>query len=60
MPDAVEIAQQRKARIAAEIAKLDNFIGMAEALVRQSDADARPGLATPERKSSPAARPDSA
>jgi len=58
MPDAVEIAQQRKARIAAEIAKLDNFIGMAEALIRQGGPDAGAGPAA--REPSPTADPDPA
>ena len=60
MPDAVEIAQQRKARIAAEIAKLDNFIGMAEALIRQGDADAGAGPAARERNPAAAGEPDPA
>jgi len=58
MPDAVEIAQERKAAIAAEIAKLDNFIGMAEALIRQSDVEAKRGSAARVQDLGPAADPD--
>ncbi len=36
MTDVVEIAKERQARLAAEIGKLDDFIRMAEALVKQS------------------------
>ncbi len=36
MTDVVEIAKERRATLAAEIGKLDNFIRMAEALVKQS------------------------
>ncbi len=34
MTDVVEIAKERRARLAVEIAKMDNFIGMAEALMK--------------------------
>ncbi len=40
MTDVVEIAKERQARIAAEIAKLDDFIRMAEALVEWSQSKA--------------------
>ncbi|MEE8439722.1 MAG: hypothetical protein V3S07_09040 [Micropepsaceae bacterium] len=36
MTDVVEIAKERQARLAAEIGKLDDFIRMAEALLKQS------------------------
>ena len=39
MTDVVEIAQKRKAKLAAEIGKLDNFINMAEALIKRSQSD---------------------
>ncbi len=38
MTDVVEIAEERRARLAAEIAKLDDFIRMAEALVENSQS----------------------
>ncbi len=38
MTDVVEIAKERQARLAAEIAKLDDFIRMAEALVENSQS----------------------
>ncbi len=34
MTDVVEIAKERRARLAAEIGRLDDFIRMAEALVK--------------------------
>jgi hypothetical protein len=34
MTDVVEIARERKVRLAAEIGKLDDFIRMAEALLK--------------------------
>ncbi len=36
MTDVVEIAKERRATLAAEIGKLDDFIRMAEVLVKQS------------------------
>ena len=36
MTDVVEIARERQARLTAEIGKLDNFIRMAEALLKHS------------------------
>ncbi len=38
MTDVVEIAKERQARLAAEIAKLDEFVRMAEALVENSQS----------------------
>jgi len=40
MTDVVEIARERQARLAAEIAKLDDFIRMAEKLVKNGGNDA--------------------
>ena len=34
MPDVVEIAKERRVRLAAEIGKLEDFIRMAEALMK--------------------------
>ncbi len=64
MTDVVEIARQRQARLAAEIGKLDNFIRMAEALLKQSRLESNVTSGTEDEKSaeltSPAtARPDS-
>jgi len=39
MTDVVEIAKERQARLVSEIGKLDNFVSMAEALVKQSRSD---------------------
>ncbi len=36
MTDIVEIVRQRRVRLAAEIGKLDDFIRMAEALIKYS------------------------
>ncbi len=38
MTDVVEMAKERRATLAAEIGKLDNFIRMAEALVKHSQS----------------------
>ena len=38
MTDVVEIAQERRVRLAAEITKLDNFILTAESLVKHSQS----------------------
>ncbi len=38
MTDVVEIARERQARLAAEFGRLDNFIRMAEALVKNSQS----------------------
>ena len=38
MTDVVEIARERQARLAAEIGKLDDFIRMAEALLKHSQS----------------------
>ncbi len=39
MTDVVEIAKERQARLAAEFGKLDNFIRMAEALLKHSQLE---------------------
>ena len=39
MPDVIEIAQERRARLADEIGKLDGFIEMAEQLMRSSQPE---------------------
>ena len=36
MTDVVEIAKERRVRLAAEIGKLDDFVRMAEALLKPS------------------------
>ncbi len=38
MTDVVEMAKERQARLAAEFSRLDDFIRMAEALVKNSQA----------------------
>ena len=40
MTDVVEIAKERRARLAAEIGKLDDFVCMAEKLVENRGNDA--------------------
>ncbi len=40
MTDVVEIAKERRARLAAEIGKLDDFVCMAEKLVENGGNDA--------------------
>ena len=40
MTDVVEIAKERRARLAAEIGKLDDFVCMAEKLVENCENDA--------------------
>lgn len=43
MVDVVEVARRRKSSLAAEIARLDDFIQMAEALMRHGDGTGRRG-----------------
>lgn len=43
MTDVVELAKERRARLATEIAKLDEFIHMAEMLVKYSPGKTKPG-----------------
>ncbi len=47
MTDVVEIAKARRATLAAEIGKLDNFIRMAEALLNHSQSTQKQGNASP-------------
>ena len=50
MTDVVEIAKERQARLAAEIGKLDNFIRMAETLVKHSQSKSNKASATEDEK----------
>ena len=51
MTDVVEMAKERRATLAAEIGELDNFIRMAEALVKQSLSKSSKASATEDEKS---------
>ncbi len=51
MTDVVEIARERRVRLAAEIGKLDNFIRMAEALLNHSRLESNKASATEDEKS---------
>ncbi len=44
MTDVVEIAKERQARLAAEIAKLDEFLRMAEMLVKYTPFEIEQGV----------------
>lgn len=48
MPDVIQIARKRRERLASEIAKLDDFIQMAESLMKwhHSQGDGAAGLQT--------------
>ena len=46
MPDVIEIAKERRARLANEIGKLDGFIEMAEQLMRSSQPEPDEALET--------------
>ncbi len=50
MTDLVEIARERQARLTAEIGRLDNFIRMAEALLKHSRLETRKASATEDEK----------
>ncbi len=50
MTDVVEIAKERQARIAAEIGKLDDFIRMAEVLLKHSRLESSKASATENEK----------
>ncbi len=50
MTDVVEIAKERQARLAAEIGKLDDFIRIAEALLKHSRLDSNKASATEDEK----------
>ncbi len=51
MTDVVEIARERRVRLAAEIGKLDDFIRMAEALLNHSRLESNKAAATEDEKS---------
>ena len=50
MTDVVEMAKERRATLAAEIGKLDNFIRMAEALVKHSQSKSSKASDTDDEK----------
>ena len=50
MTDVVEIAKERQARLVAEIAKLDEFLRMAEALLNHSQSTSSKASATEDEK----------
>ena len=50
MTDVVEIAKERRARLVAEIAKLDDFVCMAEALLKHSRLESSKASATEDEK----------
>ncbi len=51
MTDVVEIARERRVRLATEIGKLDDFIRMAEALLNHSRLKSNKASATEDEKS---------
>ncbi len=51
MTDVVEIAKERRDALATEIGKLDDFIRMAEALVKNSQSKSNKASATEDEKS---------
>jgi hypothetical protein len=57
MTDVVELAKERRARLATEIAKLDEFIHMAEMLVKYSPGKAKPGTEREEDSADKSGRP---
>jgi hypothetical protein len=50
MTDVVEMAKERQARLTAEIGRLDNFIRMAEALLKHSRLKSSKAPATEDEK----------
>jgi len=50
MTDVVEIARERQARLAAEIGKMDDFIRMAEELLKHSRSESSKASATEDEK----------
>ena len=50
MTDVVEIARERQARLAAEIGRLDDFIRMAEALLKHSRLESSKASDTEDEK----------
>ena len=57
MTDVVEIAKERRARLAAEIAKLDEFIRMAEMLVKYNPPKSNKGTGTDDDKAAKSSGP---
>jgi hypothetical protein len=57
MTDVVELAKERRARLATEIAKLDEFIHMADMLVKYSPGKGKPGAASEDEADDKSARP---
>lgn len=57
MTDVVELAKERRARLATEIAKLDEFIHMADMLVKYSPGKGKPGTAREDDADDKSARP---
>ncbi len=50
MTDVVEIAKERRVRLAAEIGKLDDFVRMAEALLKHSRLESSKASDTEDEK----------
>jgi len=50
MTDVVEMAKERQARLTAEISKLDTFLRMAEALLKQSQSKSSKASDTEDEK----------
>jgi hypothetical protein len=50
MTDVVEIAKERQAKLAAEIGKMDDFIRMAEELLKHSRSESSKASATEDEK----------
>jgi hypothetical protein len=60
MTDVVEIAKERQARLAIEIAKLDNFIRMAEMLVKYTPLKSSKASETEDEKAAESTDPEAA
>ena len=60
MTDVVEIAKERQAKLAAEIGKLDNFISMAEALLKHSRLETNTASGTEHEKAAESTGPATA
>ena len=50
MTDVVEMAKERQARLTAEVGKLDDFVRMAEALLKQSQSKSSKASDTEDEK----------
>ena len=57
MTDVVELAKERRSRLATEIAKLDEFIHMADMLVKYSPGKGKPGAGREDEADDKSARP---